>query len=156
MNGETLIYHDGIVQSAGTDRVFVRILSQSACSSCHSKSLCSALDIKEKIIEIETPEARAFTAGEAVTVSMAETSGWKAVVLAYFLPFVILMTVLVAAVDITGSEMAGGLAALGILIPYYWMLYILRKFIKKNFIFSVAKMHHPIESNIAIHSAVNL
>jgi len=45
------IIHPGIIERISGEKVFVRILSQSACSACHAKGACSVADAEEKIIE---------------------------------------------------------------------------------------------------------
>jgi sigma-E factor negative regulatory protein RseC len=63
----------------------------------------------------------------------------KAVALGYIYPFLLLMAVLVGAVSAAITELKAGLIALLSLIPYYLLLYLLRKRIDSNFTFSIKK-----------------
>ena len=46
------INHNGIIEKIDGGTVYVRIIQQSACSGCHAKSMCTASESKEKIIEV--------------------------------------------------------------------------------------------------------
>jgi sigma-E factor negative regulatory protein RseC len=71
---------------------------------------------------------------------MQRDSGYKALLLGYVLPFILLMIVLITFLSIEGSELLAGILALLILVPYYTGLYFLRDRIKKTFSFSVSKI----------------
>ncbi len=49
----------------------------------------------------------------------------RAIILAYVVPFLLVVAVLVAVIVLTGDEAAGALASLASLIPYYIILHIL-------------------------------
>lgn len=62
--------------------------------------------------------------------------GMKAVLLAFVLPFVVLMTVLSVSLQLTqGDEPLSALFALTSLIPYYFIIYCFRKKISRTFTF---------------------
>ncbi|MFG6399076.1 MAG: SoxR reducing system RseC family protein, partial [Parabacteroides distasonis] len=46
------INHTGFVEKIDGDTVFVRITQQSACSGCHAQSMCSASEMKDKIVAV--------------------------------------------------------------------------------------------------------
>ena len=54
------INHNGIIEKIDGGTVYVRIIQQSACSGCHAKSMCTASESKEKIIEV--PDIIVFAA----------------------------------------------------------------------------------------------
>jgi sigma-E factor negative regulatory protein RseC len=72
-----------------------------------------------------------------VTVLFRESSGMKALVLGYMLPFLILMITLVVAISVTGNEILAGILALLMLVPYYLTLYLLKDKIKQTFTFKL-------------------
>ncbi len=84
------IIHPGIIERISGDKVFVRILSQSACSSCHAKGACTIADVEEKIIEAELDPSENRKPGEEVMVKMEESLGHKAVLMGYVLPLIVL------------------------------------------------------------------
>ena len=131
------VYHTGIIEVISSNKVEVRILQQSACGKCHAKSMCSLSDMKEKIIEVHTTHPERYEVGEEVQVVMQRTMGMKAVLIAYLLPFVFLMITLIIVLYTTHSEILAALLSLGILVPYYIIIYFLRDKIKKEFVFRI-------------------
>lgn len=133
------IQHRGIVKNIENNTVFVRIEQQSACSACHARSACLASDKVEKIIETTAPHGTLFEPGEEVVVSVQSSMGMQAVVLAFVLPFFLVVAVVFAGIQLTGDEGIGGLAGLAFLFPYYILIYLLRNKINKRFSFTVSK-----------------
>ena len=131
------IRHEGVINSIDGQKVTVRILQASACSGCQASRICRAEDSKEKLVEIEMKGADTLSVGQTVTIAGEESMGMTAVMLAFGLPLLLLMAGLVTAVSVTGSEKIGAAVALGILVPYYIVLMLLRKRIKKDFQFRI-------------------
>ncbi len=131
-----LIEHRGRIIAVLPHQVQVLIIQNSACSGCHAKSACTASDSAEKIIDIPTTHAT-YEVGQLVTIVGAKSMGWKAVGYAFGLPFVLLMTVLIATNHYTNDEVFAGLLGLSALIPYYIVLYLLRDRMKSRFTFSL-------------------
>ena len=73
MTRDRLISHEGKVVGFENDKVRVKILSLSACTSCHAKGSCSAADMSEKYIDA-FPDAK-FKTGEKVNVVIEEKQG---------------------------------------------------------------------------------
>lgn len=51
----------------------------------------------------------------------------RAIILAYVVPFILVVAVLVAVIELSGNEAAGAIASLASLIPYYIILHFLDK-----------------------------
>ena len=47
-----MIEHQGIITSISDKKISVKIIQQSACSTCHAKGACMAADSKEKVVEV--------------------------------------------------------------------------------------------------------
>lgn len=92
-----------------------------------------------KRIEIATPEAPSFTAGERVTVSVERNMGMTAVLWAYVVPFVVLLGALVAASLAGWGDGAAALSAVGGIALYYGALYLLRERLEKKIHFKIHK-----------------
>ena len=133
------IDHEGIVDQIEGDIARVRILSQSACASCHAKGACSAADQEEKIMEIPF-QSISLKIGERVRVMVARRMGLKAVAVGYIYPFLLLMMVLVGLTAAGLDELKAGLVALASLLPYYLGLFIFRHRIGSKFSFSLQKL----------------
>lgn len=139
MHNPQTVEHTGIIQSITKGHIKVTIFAQSACASCHAKGACGVSDTQDKTIDIYTSE-EGFTVGEDVNVKMEQKLGFRALFLGYILPFLIVITMLITAYSITKSEGIAGLLSIGILIPYYWVLYIKRNEIQKTFSFNIEKL----------------
>jgi len=131
------IIHPGIIESINGDKVSVRILSQSACSSCHAKGACSIADSEEKIIEAELNPSGNWKTGDEVMVRMEESLGRKAVLMGYGLPLVVLVGSIIVFLSLLKHEGLAALLSILMLVPYYLTLYLFRKRIHKEFRFKV-------------------
>jgi sigma-E factor negative regulatory protein RseC len=141
MSGKSVnsIEHKGFIERFTDHSAFVRIVSESACASCHAKGACTAADMQNKEIEVNGIFTN-FSTGEMVNLIMEQSQGFKALLLGYVYPFLILFTGLLTASSAGLSELASGLLAIGLLPPYYIILYLLRKKIRKSFNFSIRKI----------------
>ena len=137
MTHDRLISHEGLVVSAGKDKVRVKIMSISACASCHAKGSCTAADMSDKYIDALPEET--FSAGDKVNVVINEKSGWKALFYAILLPFVILVSVLFILSASGKSEPFSAVISLLSLVPYYFILYLFRKRFEKKFSFKAER-----------------
>ena len=126
------INHNGIIEKIDGGTVYVRIIQQSACSGCHAKSMCTASESKEKIIEVPDNSGK-FHINEEVQLCGQSSLGLQAVLLAFVFPLIIVF----AAIVTTTS----GLTGLLLLVPYYCILYFLRDKLKKRFIFTLKKLN---------------
>jgi len=137
MTRDRLISHEGIVVGFEKEKVRVRILSLSACASCHAKGSCTAADMSEKYID--ALPADHFENGDKVTVVIEEKMGWTALLYGILIPFLILVTVLVI-LNVSGkSEPFSALVSLASLVPYYLFLYLLREKLEKKFTFKAER-----------------
>ena len=135
MSQTETIKHDGIVESIGADKVTVRILQASACSSCSARQLCRSSESKEKLIEVKGYYPT-LKAGDNVTLQGSVRQGLRASLLAYIVPLILMVVALFCGTHLSG-EAAGALAALLVLGIYYGGLYLFRDKIGKRFEFSI-------------------
>ena len=131
------IKHNGVVDGVEEGCVRVRILQSSACSACKVASHCNASETKEKIIEVQVADAVKYQLGDSVVVVADTAVGFRASLYGYLLPLVLMVVVLVAVLKITQSEGYAAVSALGILIPYYIGLYLLRNKLRNKLSFSL-------------------
>ena len=136
------ISHSGIVESVEPDCLHVRILQTSACASCKAASHCHASESKEKIVSVYgVSESDGFSKGDQVTVWASMETGRNAVLLAFVLPFVLMVSVVFLMSRFTTEEPLMALSGVGILVPYYILLYMFRDRISNRFSFKVEKYH---------------
>ena len=119
-----VIEHTGRIQRIDGNRVQVLITQHSACSGCHAKAACTAADAAEKVIEAETDDAT-LQVGDTVTVCAQRSTGMLAVLLAFVIPFLLILLVLVVLRAWIDNEPLTGTLALASLIPYYMIFPIL-------------------------------
>ena len=133
------IEHTGIITSITDKTIEVSIIQQSACSDCHAKGACSASDMDEKIIEV-TNNRMQFSVGEKVMLSGKTSMGFLAVLLAFVIPFLLILTCLFILRQFTDNEAISGTISLAVLIPYYIVLSLFNKKLKNKFQFEISKI----------------
>lgn len=138
MTPDQLISHEGRVVKAHKNKFKVKIISLSACSSCHAKGSCSAADMSEKYIDAFSEEN--IKEGEKVNVIIEEKYGWIALMYGIIIPFLILVTLLFTLTSVGNSESLSALVSLLSLAPYYFLLYLLRGRFERKFIFRAEKI----------------
>jgi sigma-E factor negative regulatory protein RseC len=136
-SNQHVIVHPGVVDHCGHDKVFVRILSQSACSTCQVKGACSIAEVEEKIIEIQPVDPENYKPGDQVTVRMKQSLGRKALILGYIIPLIILVVAIIVFTLVLNNEGLAALLSILLLVPYYTVLYFLRDKLKQQFSFSL-------------------
>ena len=136
---EEEIRHNGIVLSIAGGIARVQIVQTSACAACKARQMCTSAESQEKIIEATMLEP--MSVGDAVEVVVREKLAWKAVVLGYILPFVVMMLVIVV-LDIATEwdEAVVGTTALCAIAVYYLVLRLFRNKIQKEFNFWARKI----------------
>ena len=133
-----VIKHDGVVDSIEDDCIHVRIVQASACAACGAKSLCSATESKEKIIDVYGANTQAYQVGQKVMVVGAATMGMKAVRLAFLFPLILLVGAMALAMWLSaGNEAVAALSALLALTIYFLVLFACKKKLKNKFSFVI-------------------
>jgi sigma-E factor negative regulatory protein RseC len=127
--GENYLEHAGIVTDSQNGRIKIA-LTGSGCSACH-KSLCMLGDSKAKEVEIPIKENR-LRIGDTVIVKINPASGYKAVLLLYVLPFCLMILTLLSASGLGYHEGMAGLTSLLILVPYFSLLFLMKKWLSSQ------------------------
>lgn len=133
------ISHLGVIDSVSDGCVKVRILQTSACASCKVAGHCNASEAKEKMVDVFCADALDYSSGQSVVVSASRDVANKALLLGFGVPFLLLVGVLVVALQLTGSEGMAALMAVGALVPYYFVLWLLRDNIGRGVSFQLEK-----------------
>ena len=134
-----IIQHPGEIERIDGEKLYVNILSKSACSSCHAKGACSVSDMENKIVEIWKDADEDYQIGQEVTVFMKKSLGPKAVYFGYLYPFIVVLVSLIVLISVTGHEGISALISLALLAPYYLVLYKLKDKMSKTFEFKIRK-----------------
>ena len=137
MSSYSEISHRGRIVSITPEVTTVEIVSESACAACHAKGLCSLGDSKVKQVELPTRGWDNYSVGQEVSVVLRATMGHKAVWLAYVVPLIILVAVLLGILSAGGSELSAGLGAIGAVALYYGVIWLLRERLRKDYVFNI-------------------
>lgn len=129
------IEHDGTVKKVDSNSVLVSISKSSACSGCHAEGMCGISGKQEKIVDVIGRYN--VSPGDTVTVLMEISTGYKAVVLSYLIPLIIVIAGLIALNSLSASELTAGLVSISLLVPYFLILYLFRKKINRSFTFTL-------------------
>jgi sigma-E factor negative regulatory protein RseC len=135
---KSIIHHCGVVEKITGHSVYVKIVQQSACAGCHAKSMCMAADSKEKVIEIPDSSGLYYV-NDPVIVCGQSSMGMQAVLLAFVLPLLLVVTTIVFGTYNKWNDGLNALSGLLVLLPYYGILYLFRDKLKKKFIFTLKK-----------------
>jgi len=135
------IRHSGVVFEIEDGCIKVRIIQTSACASCKIAGQCNASESKEKIIEVYGQKLPNLKVGDSVEVTAARRTGYLAVILSSVMPLLLLMGVLLTVLSITGNEVAAALSSMGVLVPYYLILYIMKTKIQSQLSFHIETTH---------------
>ena len=158
-----MIKHDGIIIALNGDGIArVRIVQTSACSACKAKAMCASAESKEKEMDVVLigdeamrlrGESMNYKVGDEVEVMVQQRMGWKAVILAYLLPFFVMLAVMFigngllamgdGATGLLGDEAKReavlGTVALCAMALYYLVLGIFKDKLQKEFSFTARK-----------------
>jgi len=134
--GTDVIQHTGEIIAINDGIARVMIMQTSACSACHAKAVCGASDKKEKMIEAEV-NSNDFKVGDVVNVVGQKSLGIIAVLLAYVMPFVLIILTMLIASIVTEKEWIMGTASLVVLVPYFIVLRLMKSKIQAKFKFYV-------------------
>ncbi|VFB14834.1 SoxR reducing system RseC family protein [Bacteroides heparinolyticus] len=137
----TIIRHQGIVENISGSHLQVRIVQTSACASCSVKGHCSSAETKEKLVDVYDVDAASYRPGDRVWVAGRLSMGAMAVLLAFILPFLVLIVSLFVLMAVRNDELFAALGSLALLIPYYYILWLNKARIGKKFSFSVLPMN---------------
>ena len=131
------IKHQGIVENINGSHLQVRIIQTSACASCSVKGHCTSADTKEKLVDVADANAASYQPGDRVWVVGELSMGVMAVLLAFVFPFLVLIFSLFAFMAMWHDELVSALCSLGLLIPYYYILWLNKSRLGKKFSFSM-------------------
>ena len=139
MDMDEMIRHEGIVERIDGEMAHIRIVQTSACSACKARNMCMSAESQEK--EMDAVMLEPMQPGDQVEILVRERLAWKAVLLAYILPFVV-MVALIAILDILtpwSEAIVGTISLCGIAL-YYIGLSVFKHRLQTQFSFTARKI----------------
>ena len=148
-----MIRHDGIIIALNGDGIArVRIVQTSACSACKAKAMCASAESKEKEMDVVLigdeamrlgGESMNYKVGDEVEVMVQQRMGWKAVILAYLLPFFVMLAVICVGNGLLNvREEVLGTIALCAMAVYYLVLGLFKDKLQKEFSFTAKQKNN--------------
>ena len=148
-----MIRHDGIIIALNGDGIArVRIVQTSACTACKAKAMCASAESKEKEMDVVLigdeamrlrGESMNYKVGDEVEVMVQQRMGWKAVILAYLLPFFVMLAVICVGNGLLNvREEVLGTIALCAMAVYYLVLGLFKDKLQKEFSFTAKKKNN--------------
>ena len=136
---DELIRHEGIVLSINGEKAHVQIVQTSACSACKAKSMCMSAESQAKEMDVIMLEP--MQVGDKVEVEVRERLAWKAVLLAYILPFIVMIGIIAVLDFMTewSEAVIGTLSLCGIAL-YYIGLSFFKHRLQTQFTFTARKL----------------
>lgn len=137
MSSNSPISHRGRIVSVTPEYTTVEIISESACSACHAKGLCGVSESVRKEIKVPTRPWEEHREGDEVNLILSASMGLKAVLLAYVVPLVVLVAVLLGMLAAGAGELVAGLSAIAAAAVWYFVVMLLRNRIDKEYNFII-------------------
>lgn len=127
------ISHKGIIDAIEAEEgmVHVRIVQHSACSSCKVAMHCASSESKEKIIDVRCADTSRYSIGQEVNVMAAQGVGFKAVLIAFCIPAILILATVAIALLCGASEAMAALLALCTLPIYFGVAWMSRSKLEK-------------------------
>lgn len=124
-----------VVNAPGNGTAEVDIITGSACSGCHAKSACSLGSTEVKTITVKSNAA--LSPGDRVTVTMEQSQGFRALMIGYVMPLLVLIAAFAALTTAGAGELASALLSFGALAVYYGVVWVFRTKVGEKFEFKI-------------------
>ncbi len=137
MNSSKDVSHTGKIVKMTPQVTTVAILQHGACAQCHAAGLCGMGDVAEKAVEVPTDPYASYKVGDEVEVILKASMGMKAVYLAYLIPLVVLLAVILGLIGLGVGEVPAGLSGMAAVGVYYLLLWLFRGKLQNEYIFTI-------------------
>ena len=132
------ITHEAVAREIMGNMVRAEIVQQAACAACKARVMCTASETKVK--EIQALMLEPMQVGDRIEVAVEKRLGWKAVLLAFVIPFCLLLALVALLPRWIGSEAVVGTIAIVSLAPYYLLLSLFRKRFEQQYRFVARRL----------------
>jgi len=136
---EKIATHPGTVTKTVPGTVTVQMRVSSACATCEAHAKCGFADSKDKTVEVQTADWQQYSPGNHVTVVIQSGNGFKAVLIAYVMPGLLLLGSFVAFYLMHLGDGLTALLSLFVVCLYGLILYFLRDKLQKKFTFRLKR-----------------
>ena len=137
MHGKS-ITHEGVIENISEKKLFIRLSRLPACTECHAKGICSVPDSADGEVMV-TDREPGIEQGDHVVVSITRSHAYRALMLGYVLPFVLVLATMILLTALRVEEWISALISLAVLAPYYLLIRQFGNRIERSFSFNVNK-----------------
>lgn len=133
-----IMEHEAVVVEviAEQKRVDVEMVVSGACGSCKAKAVCGGGESQVRQVAAYTDHPELYNVGDRVVISIEQIMGYKAIVLSYIVPLIVMLVAL-ALTHSRYGDLVAGVSALGACALYYIVLAFFRKRLERVIIFSI-------------------
>lgn len=129
-----------IIREIKDNYILVEMTVSSACSSCHAKGACGASEQKQEKLKVTCADPSQYRLGELVNIELKQTLARKAVLIAYFFPFLVMIIGLFGIFAITKNELLSIGISIGGTTLYFYIISKLKDKLEKEFVLTVKKL----------------
>lgn len=137
MKHSDTISHKGRIVEITPDTTIVEILCESACASCHARGLCSGSEASLKRVEVPSDPLSDYAPGDEVELVMTTRMGLKSVFIAYVIPLVIMVAVVLIMLEAGCSDLVSGISGIASILVYRLIIYLFRGTLRKEITFKL-------------------
>ncbi len=134
-----MIQHKGKILSINKNIAVISLQQTSACSSCHAKGSCLSADSRERHITVSI-QPSTYNIGEEVQVTLKTVQGYKAVFIAYVVPFFLIISTLILGELLALEEWKSAISALSVTGLYYAALKLFGNRLTQSMTFKIEKL----------------
>lgn len=127
------IEHKAVISKIEGAKIWAIISTQSACAHCQAKGACNLEQCQNKEIELYSKNPSQYKIGQEIVVGFANSTAFWALFLGYLLPLIVFLSVFVISKFLNFDEFDCGVFSIISLIPYYLMLNLQKKYLKRKF-----------------------
>lgn len=133
-----IMEHEAVVVEviAEQKRVDVEMVVSGACGSCKAKAVCGGGESQVRQVAAYTDHPELYNVGDRVVISIEQIMGYKAIVLSYIVPLIVMLVAL-ALTHSRYGDLVAGVSALGACALYYIVLAFFRKRLERVIVFSI-------------------
>lgn len=133
-----IMEHEAVVVEviAEQKRVDVEMVVSGACGSCKAKAVCGGGESQVRQVAAYTDHPELYNVGDRVVISIEQIMGYKAIVLSYIVPLIVMLVAL-ALTHSRYGDLIAGVSALGACALYYIVLAFFRKRLERVIVFSI-------------------
>ncbi|WP_294596034.1 SoxR reducing system RseC family protein [uncultured Rikenella sp.] len=119
----------------------VEVCRPEACAACRARNVCSELGVSEEGGRRMTlvNDGQGYAVGEQVTLVMRRAAGFKAVIIAYFIPVCLIVAALLIFQQTGVRETVAGVVTLGIVGIYYLVVRLFRQKLRGEMTIQIEK-----------------